>query len=428
VEATILILHFLYFLYILFRGGTLAPMSSPINPGTPLEGITVIDIGQIYLGPYAGLLLAKAGANVIKVEPPSGESARTRISVGKGGLLPLAMLNSNKRGVTLNLKTERGCQLLKELVKRSDILLENFAPGVMDTFGVSFSVLHQINPRLIYASGSGYGLSGPDRDRLAMDVTVQASSGVMSVTGFPDGPPLKAGIAAADFLAGIHLYAAIVTALYEREHTGIGRLVEVSMQEAVYPALASNLGLKYNLGGKMPPRTGNRHGGLSIAPYNVYAARDGHVALACVVENHWSQLLEAMGREDLKGDPRFLSNAKRVENMADTDAVVEAWTKNLNKCEIIEITKCRRIPSAPVRDLVEVMEDRHMHERGMLEWINHPELGNIVVPTTPLRLHGAPKVPTVPSPGLGEHNNEIYGGWLGLSDAEIADLKHNGVI
>jgi crotonobetainyl-CoA:carnitine CoA-transferase CaiB-like acyl-CoA transferase len=338
------------------------------------------------------------------------------------------MLNSNKRGVTLNLKTERGCQLLKELVKRSDILIENYAPGVMDSFGVSFSVLHQINPRLIYASGTGYGLSGPDRDRLAMDVTVQASSGVMSVTGFPEGPPLKAGIAVADFLGGIHLFAAIVMALYEREHTGIGRLVEVSMQEAIYPTLASNLGMKYNLGGKVPPRTGNRHGGLSIAPYNVYPAKDGHVALACVVEDHWTQLLEAMGREDLKGDPRFLTMAKRVENMAETDAVVEAWTKNLSKCEIIEITKARRIPSAPVRDLTEVMEDRHMHERGMLEWIDHPELGSIVVPTTPLRLHGLPTVPTVPSPSLGEHNNEIYGGWLGFSNAEIADLKCSGVI
>ena len=404
------------------------PPQHPSVPPTPLEGVTVIDIGQIYLGPYAGFILAKAGADVIKVEPPSGEPARTRVAVGKGGLIPLAMLNSNKRGVTLNLKTVRGAQLLKEMARRSDILLENYAPGVMDAFGLSFSVLHEINPRLIYASGTGYGLSGPDRDRLAMDVTIQAASGVMSVTGFPDGPPLKAGIAVADFMGGIHLYAAIVTALYERERTGIGRLVEVAMQDAIYPAFASNLGMKYNLGGKVPPRAGNRHGGLSMAPYNVFAATDGHVALACVVENHWSKLLEVTGREDLKSDPRFLTNAKRVENMDETDAVVEAWTKNLSKSEIIEITRRNRIPSAPVRDLVEVMEDPHMHERGMLEWIDHPELGHIVVPATPLRLHGAPTVPTVPSPSLGQHNKEIYGDWLGLSDSEISDLKTNGVI
>jgi CoA:oxalate CoA-transferase len=403
-------------------------MPVPINPGTPLAGVTVIDMGQIYLGPYAGFLLAKAGANVIKLEPTTGEPARTRMAVGKGGLLPLAMLNSNKRGVTLNLKTERGRELLKEMVKRTDILLENFAPGVMDSLGVGFSVLHEINPRLIYASGTGYGLSGPDRDNLAMDVTIQAASGVMSVTGFPDGPPLKAGIAVADFLGGIHLYAAIVTALYEREHTGVGRLVEVSMQEAVYPTLASNLGMQYNAGDKVAPRTGNRHGGLAISPYNVYPAKDGHVALACVVDSHWPQLLEAMGREDLKNDPRFVNHAKRAQNMADTDAIVREWTMTLGKNEILEITKRHRVPCAPVRNLIEVMADRHMHERGMLEWIDHPELGRIVVPATPLRLHGAPTVPTVPSPALGEHNNEIYGDWLGLSVAEMAKLKRSGVI
>jgi CoA:oxalate CoA-transferase len=403
-------------------------MPSPVNPGTPLAGVTVIDMGQIYMGPYAGFLLAKAGANVIKVEPTAGEPARTRGAAGKGGLLPLAMLNANKRGVTLNLKAERGRELLKEMAKRADILLENFAPGVLDNLGVGFSVLHEVNPRLIYASGTGYGLSGPDRDNLAMDVTIQAASGVMSVTGFPDGPPLKAGIAVADFLGGIHLYAAILTALYERERVGIGRLVEVSMQEAVYPALASNLGMQYNTGAKPAPRSGNHHGGLAISPYNVYPAKDGHVALACVVASHWPQLLEAMGREDLKNDPRFIDNAMRVQNMAETDAIVQQWTMSLGKNEILEIAKRHRIPCAPVRTLLEVIEDRHMHERGMLEWIDHRELGRVVMPGSPLRLHGAPTVPAAPCPTLGEHNNEIYGDWLGLSAAELADLKRSGVI
>jgi CoA:oxalate CoA-transferase len=402
-------------------------MSAPKNPGTPLEGITVLDLGQIYLGPYATLLLAKAGANVIKVEPIKGEPVRSRGEVRKGGLLPFAMLNSNKRGITLNLKTERGRELCKEMVKRSDILLENFAPGAMDSLGLGFSVLHELNPRLIYASGTGYGLSGPDRDRLAMDVTVQAASGVMSVTGFSDGPPMKAGIAVADFLAGIHLYAAVMTALYEREHTGVGRLVEVAMEEAVYPTLASSLGMQYDSESEVT-RTGNQHGGLAISPYNVYPTKDGHVALACVVENHWPQLLEAMGREDLKDDPRFATNAKRSARMAETDAIVLAWTRKLTSEEIFEITKRYRVPCSPVRNLREVMTDPHMHERGMLEWIDHPVLGRIVVPTTPLRLHGAPRVPTVPSPSLGEHNAEIYSEWLGLSATDIEKLKADGVI
>ena len=397
-------------------------------PNTPLAGVTVIDLGQIYQGPYATLLMAKAGANVIKIEPLTGEPARLRAAVGKGASLPLAMLNSNKRAVTLNLKSPRGRELLKDMVRRADVLLENFAPGVMDKLGVGWEVLHAINPRLIYASGSGYGLSGPDRDSLAMDLTVQAVSGIMSVTGFPDGPPLKAGPAIVDFLSGIHLYAATVTALFERERTGVGRLVEVSMQETVYPTLASNLGMHYNSGGQVPPRTGNRHGGLAIAPYNVYPAKDGHVAVICVVEAHWPALLDAMGREDLKSDPRFATNAKRVENLAETDAVVSAWTSSLGKAEVFAATKKYRVPCAPVRDLIEVMNDPHMHERGMLEWIDHPELGRIVVPTSPLRYHGAATVPTVPSPDLGQHNAEIYGDWLGLSAEEIAALARDGTI
>ena len=405
------------------------PSLKPGTAGTPLAGVTVIDLGQIYQGPYAGLLLAKAGADVIKIEPPAGEPARARAPRGKSTSLPMAMLNSNKRDITLNLKTGRGRELFMALAKRADVVLENFAPGVMDRLGVGFFALREINPRIIYASGSGYGLSGPDRDSLAMDVTVQAASGMMSITGFPDGPPMKAGPTVVDFASGTHLYAGIVTALYERERTGIGRLVEVSMQECVYPMLATNLGAYYNSGGReVPPRTGNLHGGLALVPHNVYPAQDGHVALQCVIENHWTQLLHAMGREDLKDDPRFTSNARRVENQGATDAIVAAWTMQHGKLEIFEITRRHRIPCAAVRDISEVMNDRHMHERGALEWIDHPELGAIVVPTTPLRLHGAPKVPTVPSAGLGEHNAEIYGGWLGLSMAEIAELKRGGVI
>ena len=394
----------------------------------PLAGITVIDLGQVYQGPYATLLMAQAGANVIKVEPLAGEPLRRRIGAERGSALPFAMLNSNKRAVTLNLKCRLGRELLIEMARRGDVLLENFAPGVMDRLGAGWSVLREINPRLIYASGSGFGLSGPDRDNLAMDLTVQAATGLMSVTGFPDGPPVKAGAAVADFLGGIHLYAAIVTALYERVRTGRGRLVEVAMQDAVYPTLASNLGFLYNTRGQVPPRTGNRHGGLAIAPYNVYRAKDGHVAIICAVENHWTNLLTAMGREDLKDDPRFAGNAQRVENLAGTDALVQAWTESLSKEEIFALTKRYRVPSAPVRDLREVMHSPHLHARGMLEWIEHPELGKIAVPGSPLRFHGTDRVATTPSPRLGQHNAEIYGGWLGLSEEDIQRLQKDGVI
>lgn len=398
------------------------------GPNTaPLAGIRVIDLGQVYQGPYATFLMAKAGAEVIKVEPPAGEPLRRRDAIGQGASLPTALLNANKSGVTLNLKSERGRELLIRLAEGADVLLENFAPGVMDRLGVGAEVLMAANPRLIYASGSGFGLSGPDKDALAMDLTVQAVSGVMSVTGFPDGPPVKSGSAIADFISGTHLYAAVVTALFERERTGRGRLVEVAMQEAVYPTLASSLGMMHGLGG-VPPRTGNRHGGLAIAPYNVYPARDGYIAVICVSENHWGNLARAMGRSELADDPRFATNAARVANIDETDAVVSAWSSGLTRAEIFELTRKHRIPSAPVRDLVEVTADPHMHVRGMLEEIDHPELGRITVPNSPLRFHGMEPLPTTPSPRLGEHNGEVYGRLLGLSDTEIEDLRAEGAI
>lgn len=398
------------------------------RPNLPLAGVTVVDLGQIYQGPYATLLMAKAGARIIKIEPPSGEPARLRAKVAMAATFPFAMLNSNKQGVTLNLKAPRGRELLKAMVAKADVLLENYAPGVMDRLGVGWSVLSRINPRLVYGSGTGYGLDGPDRDNLAMDLTVQAASGIMSITGFPDGPPLKAGPAVVDFMSGIHLYAGIVTALYERQITGQGRLVEVAMQESVYPALASNLSFLYNSNGDLPPRTGNRHGGLAIAPYNVYATADGHIAIITVKEEHWIGLLDAMNRDDLKTDPRFQTNALRVEHMPTVDGLVEAWSKTLPKADVFKLLRKHRVPSAPVRDLREVMHDPHMHQRGMLETIDHPELGRIVVPTSPLRYHGADKVETTPSPSVGQHNSEVYGGWLGLSEREIETLKADGVI
>jgi crotonobetainyl-CoA:carnitine CoA-transferase CaiB-like acyl-CoA transferase len=311
------------------------------------------------------------------------------------------------------------------MAEKGDVLLENFAPGVMDRLGVGFKVLHAVNPRLVYASGTGYGLSGPDRDNLAMDLTIQAFSGVISVTGEDGRPPLKAGPAVVDFLSGIHLYAAVMTALYERSVTGIGRLVEVAMEEAAYPTLTSQLEAYWRTG-EVPPRTGNASHGR--VPINVYAAKDGYIAMNLAVEAHWHNLLAAMGREDLRDDTRFSSPAARVENRLAVDALIEGWSKTLPKMEIFSIAKARRIPLAPVRDVGEVMHDKHMHERGFLDDIEHDEIGKLTVPTSPLRFHGADPVDTLPSPKLAQHNAEIYGGWLGLSAAEIADLEQSGII
>lgn len=403
------------------------PDPADITPRLPLAGVTVLDFGQIFQGPYATLLMAKAGADVIKIEPPHGEPLRRRAMPGTTATLPFAMLNQNKRAVTLNLKHERGRALLFEMVKRADVLLENFSPGTLDELGVGWAVLHALNPRLVYATGTGFGISGPDRDNLAMDLTIQAASGIMSVTGAPDGPPMKAGPTLVDFMGGIHLYAAVVTALYERDRSGVGTLCEVAMQETVYSSLAASFEYTHRTG-RPPPRTGNRQAGLSTAPYNVYPAADGHVAIHIVTEGHWKNLVKAMEREELADDPRFATNADRIRHLDEIDAAVTDWTRTLPRMEIFARAKAHRIPCAPVRTAPEIMADPHMHARGMLERTDHPELGPITVPNSPLRLHGMDKVPLRPSPTPGQHNAEIYGGWLGLSAAEIAALKADGAI
>jgi crotonobetainyl-CoA:carnitine CoA-transferase CaiB-like acyl-CoA transferase len=387
---------------------------------SPLEGLRVLDLGQYYQGPYAGLLLAMAGADVVKVEPPGGEPLRRRM--GGATSYAQALLNSNKRSLELDLKQPRGVELLGDLAACADVLIENFAPGVMDRLGVGAGELCARNPRLVYASGSGYGSTGPERDGLALDIVVQAVAGVMSVTGAPDGPPTKAGPQVADFLSGTHLYGAIVTALYERERTGRGRHVEVAMQDAVYPSLTSNLGSLYYGGDDAPRRVGSRHGGLAVTPYNVYEASDGHVAIICTTEEHWQRLCRAMERPDLIEDARFATNKQRVKHMLETDEVVLAWTRPRTRAEITRAARAHAVPAGPVRDLAEVMHDPQLHERGMLEWIEHPELGKIAAPRSPLRFEGVPLPELRPSPRLGEHAAEILADWLALSPDEIAAL------
>jgi formyl-CoA transferase len=393
----------------------------------PLSGITVLDLSHVYNGPYAAFLMAMAGAEVIKVEPLGGEHLRSRGDMG-GAALPFAMLNSNKKPVTLNLKSEQGKALFREMVARADILVENFAPGVMDRLGLGATELHKINPRLIYGSSSGYGKDGPYRDYPAMDLVMQAMSGVINSTGYPDQPPVKSGAAMCDFSAGIHLYAAIMTALYERERTGKGRVVEVSMQDATYASLASNYGMVHARGAAAPARTGNRHGGLGISPYNVYPTTDGYVVLNAPGDHHFRAILDVIGRSDLKDDPRFLTRSARVANFAAVDELMESWTRTLPKDEVAKRMLAAAVPCAPVRDLVEVMNDENMHARGSLQYIDHPELGRVALPHSPFVFEGTARRPLEPSLPLGGSNAAVFGDWLGHSADELKALKDAGVI
>jgi formyl-CoA transferase len=401
--------------------------AAPTPQHYPLEGVTVLDLSHVYNGPYATFLMAMAGARVIKVEPFQGEHLRSRGDLG-GAALPFAMLNANKEPVTLNLKSERGRDLLRAMVSRADVLIENFAPGVLDRLGVGAAALQQVNPRLVYGSSSGYGKTGPYRDYPAMDLVMQAMAGVIDSTGHADQPPVKAGPAICDFMAGIHLYGAVMTALYERERTGRGRVVEVSMQDAIYASLASNLGMLHARGDAAPARTGNRHGGLGISPYNAYATADGYVVLNCPGDHHFRAVLDVMGRSDLKEDPRFISRTARVQHFTDVDALVEGWTRTLSKYEVARLMQEAKVPCAPVRTLAEVMVDENMHARGSLQWVDHPEMGRIVLQNSPLIFEGLPRHPIEPSRPLGACNDTVFGDWLGLSAEELARLRGEGVI
>lgn len=398
-----------------------------LKPHYPLSGITVIDLSHVYNGPYATFLMAMAGADVIKVEPPQGEHLRSRGDMG-GAAFAFAMLNSNKKSVTLNLKSEKGRELLSELVARSDILVENFAPGVTERLGIGPAALHKVNPRLIYGSSSGYGKTGPYRDYPAMDLVMQAMSGIINSTGFPDQPPVKSGVALCDFSAGTHLYAAIMTALYERERTGRGRVVEVSMQDSIYASLASNLGMLHARGTDAPERTGNRHAGLGISPYNVYATMDGYVVLNAPGDHHFYAILDVMGRADLKGDPRFFTRSSRVANTEAVDELIEGWTKTQTKNDVARRMLEAAVPCAPVRDLNEVTHDENMHARGSLQWVDHPDLGRVVLPHSPLVFEGTERRPIEPSQSIGASNDAVFGRWLGHSGEELAAYRTEGVI
>jgi CoA:oxalate CoA-transferase len=395
----------------------------------PLEGYRIIDLGQIYNGPYCSLLLALLGAEVIKVEPLQGETVRHR---DPASLMPYPylMLNSSKKSVTLNLKHPQGKVIFRQLVEKGDVVLENYAVGVMDRLGFGYDELKRINPRIVYATSSGYGRGGPYSHYSAMDITVQAVSGVMAITGYPDAPPVKAGPAIADFNSGIHLYAALVTALLRRERTGKGCMVEVSMHDAMYPSLTSNLGSYYQKG-RVVPRTANRHGGLAIAPYNVYPTNDGWMAIFCATDAHWPLLCKLMGQEQLLADNRFANTVGRAQHMEEIDALVSAWSQQFTRSELTAVLNEAGVPCGPVLTLDEVADDPHLKQRQMIVDLDHPVKGPIKVIGCPLKFYsedGALEFDVLPAPGIGQHNDEVYTALLDYSAAELDRFRAEGVI
>ncbi|PYO03762.1 MAG: CoA transferase [Candidatus Rokuibacteriota bacterium] len=393
----------------------------------PLDGMLVLDLGQIYNGPYCGLLLGFMGARVLKIESPEGDVVRRRKRNVEP--YPLVMLNSNKESVVLDLKHPDAKALFLRLARMADVVVENFAPGVMDRLGLGWPALQAENSRLVYASGSGFGLTGPYRDLPAMDVTIQAMSGIMNATGFADSSPVKAGPAVCDFLAGVHLFGGVVSALLYRERTGQGQLVEVAMLEAAVMALASAIGVFMDGDTKVPPRTGNRHPALAMAPYNVYPVRDGHVAIFTASERHWHSIARVLGREDLLDDPAYATTPGRAARAEEIDALVEAWTRPRTKDEVVRALIEAHVPCAPVRTAAEVVNDPHLAARGVWTEIEHPRRGRTRVPNSPIRLHGsAPRKIERMAPLLGQDTDRVLAELLGLDADELAALHAAGVI
>jgi crotonobetainyl-CoA:carnitine CoA-transferase CaiB-like acyl-CoA transferase len=388
----------------------------------PLSGIRVLDLGQIYQGGYSGLLLSYLGADVVKVEPPWGENVRTRSEDGKPP--QVQYLNATKRGIVLDLKSEDGRQALKDLAAECDVLLENFATGKMAELGVGYETLREVNPGLVYAHGSGYGDDGPYAEYPAMDLTVQAMSGVIHTTGFPDETPVKAGPAICDFIGAVHLTLGIVSALFRRERTGEGDYVEVGMLDCMYPTLASPVS-SWVARKDAPPRTGNRHSGLSIAPYNVYEVDDGYVAVICISERHWEALAELMDRPDLVGTEGYDSKAARASHLEEIDGLVQEWLDGRTKDAVVDTLLGAGVPCAPVQTVEEVVDDPHLRERGMVNDLPNQGEGreHVPVPGMPIKFSTVDDPEVSQAPLLGEHTEEVLTEIAGYGPDDLERLR-----
>ncbi|PBC39661.1 carnitine dehydratase [Rhodococcus sp. ACS1] len=394
---------------------------------TALEGVKVICLGQFYMAPYATMLMARLGADVVKIEAPEGDPYRRLPTVDDEGMsVQFQFMNAGKRTVRLDLKHPAGQEVLRSLVRESDVLVQNLSPGAMERFGMGYEQLSQVNPRLIMASGTGFGSFGPYAGEPAMDLTVQARTAVMSTTGFDDGPPVRTGPSVVDIMAGTHMVAGVTAALYQRTVTGRGQHVEVALQDSVIPALTSNIAGLLNSGGTIPERTGNRHGGLAVVPYNAFRASDGWITLLAPTQAHWGRLCELIGDPDL-GDERFADMAGRCANDVEVDALIERWTQQRPKDDLVKVLQAARIPCAPVVTLPELLEDPHVRERGIIRRMTD-ERGEWTTLGSPILLSDSPIVEPVRAGGLGEHTDEVLTSLLGMSADEVGKLREDGVL
>ena len=393
-----------------------------------LENVVVLDLTRVVAGPYAGSILGDFGAKVIKIEVPGrGDDARGYGPYRNGESVYYANLNHNKKGITLNLKADEGKEVFKKLVAKADVVIENYRPGVMDKLGLGYDVLKEINPRLIYGAVSGFGSYGPYAQRPGYDIISQAMGGLMSVTGAEGGEETRSGNAMGDILGGMNLVMGVAMALYAREKTGKGQRIDVSLVDSVVASL-ENAYIRYFESGKLPVRMGNAY--ASIAPYDSYQAKDGKVIIACGNQKLYEKLCrEVLDMEWMITDERFLTVPLRVQNNKIQKKYIEEWTMQHTVAEVVDIILGHGIPAGPINNVKQIVEDDHIRNaREMFIDVDHPKIGPMVVNGNPIKLMDMMPRVNYPAPTLGQHNEEILKGFIGLSDEEFAELAEKKVI
>ena len=405
-----------------------------------LEGIRVIDLTAYLSGPYSSMNLAAMGAEVIKVErPQDGDPCRWNppfagvhgVSFEKKDDKDISLLylkrNRNKKSIFLDLKQEEGKEIFRQLVEKSDIVLENFLPGVMDRLGFSYERMTEINPGIIYCSISGYGQSGPLKNRPAFDLTIQATSGIMGLTGFPDGAPVRCGAWIGDMLSSLYSVIGILAAIVSREKTGKGERIDIAMNDACF-SMCTDEALDLNISLGQPVRTGNRL--LRLAPWNSYQTNDGYVVI-CVANNlQWHSFLEVIGREDLKSDPRFKDQQDRYRYADDIEEIVESWVKKLTKAEVVERMNQKKVPCEAIAEFDEVLENPQLKHREMIQEVMHPFSGGTGLRAAgfPIKFSRLKTDPLTPAPYPGQHSEGVYREILDIPQEKIEALKKQGVI
>jgi predicted acyl-coA transferases/carnitine dehydratase len=392
-----------------------------------LEGIVVLDLTRVLAGPYCGTLIADMGATVIKVENPiGGDDSRSMGPFINGNSVYYANFNRSKLGCTLNLKTSEGKEIFKELVKKADIIIENYRPGTMEKLGLGYDELKKANPAIIYGAVSGFGHTGPLSKRAGYDIIGQAMGGLMSTTGWPGGPATRSGTPLGDVLGGLNLAIGILAALVNREKTGLGEKVDVALVDSVASAM-ENITMIYQATGRIPQRIGNRY--ESTYPYDSFPANDGDVIIAAGNNKLFSILCEIMEQPELKNDSRFLDVKSRVANHDDLFEIVSTWTKKYSVEEIDKKLNDAGCPASIVNTIDRLVVDRQIAgAREMFPEIEQPGIGKLQITACPQKLTRTKSYPRKAAPLLGEDNIDIYGKLLGFDKNKIKELKEKGII